>query len=178
MTPEDWLAKDYELKVKYLTDEFQRMWTRFNFFLTLESALIGGKFVFGDGHLSRELGFVGAGLSAIWYIFGAEDRYLVRIYRKHVEDAHHRLMAVMNKGNPSLSESYVGETDRTALELREQDRKAPARKRFVERISGWRLDAISTTRLASLFPLLTLLVWVAVIAFCSTGVGLQSPPRR
>ena len=33
------LTKDYELKVRYLSDQFTRMWTRFNYFLVLESAL-------------------------------------------------------------------------------------------------------------------------------------------
>ena len=33
------LEKDYDLKVRYLSDQFSRMWTRFNFFLVLESGL-------------------------------------------------------------------------------------------------------------------------------------------
>ncbi len=33
------LQKDYDLKIKYLSDHFSRMWTRFNFFLVLESGL-------------------------------------------------------------------------------------------------------------------------------------------
>jgi len=40
----DFLLRDYELNVCYLSVHFQRMWTRFNFFVTIESALIGGKF--------------------------------------------------------------------------------------------------------------------------------------
>ena len=35
------LVKDYELKVRYLTDHFSRMWTRFNYFVTIQTALLG-----------------------------------------------------------------------------------------------------------------------------------------
>lgn len=33
------LLKDYGFKIKYVSDHFSRMWTRFNFFLALESGL-------------------------------------------------------------------------------------------------------------------------------------------
>jgi len=37
---EDWRGELYDaLKAQYLTNHFTRMWTRFNFFLTIESAL-------------------------------------------------------------------------------------------------------------------------------------------
>src|SRR5260221_1758717 len=91
MNADDFLARDYELKVRYLTDHFQRMWTRFNFFVTIESALVGGKFILGAGKLTAGLAVVGVVLSLIWYIFGAEDRFLVRVYRKQVEDAARKL---------------------------------------------------------------------------------------
>ena len=38
-TPDALLSKDYELKVRYLTDHFSRLWTRFNYFVTIQSAL-------------------------------------------------------------------------------------------------------------------------------------------
>lgn len=60
MPPKDFLIKDYELKIKYLTDHFSRMWTRFNYFIGIESALIGGKLIFGGGKLSREVAYRGA----------------------------------------------------------------------------------------------------------------------
>jgi hypothetical protein len=87
LPPKDFLANDYELKVRYLTDHFGRMWTRFNYFVSIESALIGGKLIFGNGKLSPEVAIVGAIVSLIWYVMGAEDRFLVRVYRKHVKDA-------------------------------------------------------------------------------------------
>jgi len=49
LPPKDFLIKDYELKIGYLTQHFSRMWTRFNYFVGIESALVGGKLIFGNG---------------------------------------------------------------------------------------------------------------------------------
>jgi hypothetical protein len=48
----DFALKDYELKIAYLTAHFQRVWTRFNYFVVIEAALIGGKTIFGDKAIS------------------------------------------------------------------------------------------------------------------------------
>src|SRR5688572_10550701 len=83
----DFAQKDYELKVQYLTNQFQRMWTRFNYFVLIEAALIGGKTIFGDKAISvAGLGF-GLALSLVWYVMGAEDRFLVQVYRDQVKEA-------------------------------------------------------------------------------------------
>src|SRR5262249_2535322 len=37
LPPKDFLVKDYELKTGYLTQHFGRMWTRFNYFVGIES---------------------------------------------------------------------------------------------------------------------------------------------
>jgi hypothetical protein len=83
MTTQDFLVKDYELKIRYLSDHFSRMWNRFNYFVAIESALISGKFVLGNGKLTQGVAIVGTVLALVWYIMGAEDRYLVLVYRTH-----------------------------------------------------------------------------------------------
>ena len=80
----DILQADYKLKVDYLTAHLGRMWTRFNFFLAINSALFGyslGK----DNALYMGL-LVGFGLffSLLWYYFAATDNYLVSAYRSQV----------------------------------------------------------------------------------------------
>lgn len=84
----NFLLRDYELKVTYLTNHFQRMWTRFNFFVTIKSALVGGKVLLikSDGP-SVELALTGAALSFVWYVMGSQDRYLVRLYRDQARRA-------------------------------------------------------------------------------------------
>lgn len=76
------LLKNYELKINYLTNHLSRMWMRFNFFVTIESALLGSRFLIGNGKLTPQVAGLGAALSFIWYLFGAEDRYLALIYRQ------------------------------------------------------------------------------------------------
>src|SRR3989442_5547069 len=86
----DFAQKDYELKVQYLTNHFQRMWTRFNYFVVIHAALIGGKTIFGN-EKNEKISIAGLcfglGLSLLWYVMGAEDRSLVVKYRTQVEKA-------------------------------------------------------------------------------------------
>jgi len=143
-TAEPFLVKDYELKVQYLTNHLSRMWTRFNYFVTIESALLGGKVAFGDGKLSPQLVVLGFFVSVIWYVMGAEDRYLVKVYREHVRAAAERLASVQWK-EPSAY-THVGEIELTSRAVSMD-------------VAGWRLRPVSTTRLAALIPLGAGLMW-------------------
>jgi hypothetical protein len=145
----DFLVKDYEMKVRYLCDHFARMWNRFNYFVAIESGLAGGKFLLGDGKMSAGVAFLGMVLSFIWYVMGAEDRYLVRVYRKQVADAGALVASSLCNGE--------GEEYRYVGEIRESS------KGIAPELSGWRLEAVSTTKLASLVPLLLTLAWTAVL---------------
>jgi hypothetical protein len=146
----DLALKDYELKVAYLTAHFQRMWTRFNYFVVIEAALIGGRTVFGDATLGVPGLAFGACLSFIWYVMGAEDRYLVQVYRGHVNEA----AALLDEGL-----------------LRSRQRRfrpvgdlSGAGQRVAGSISGWRIEALSTTRLAALIPLAVTIAWLGMLA--------------
>lgn len=149
LPPKDFLIKDYELKIKYLTDHFSRMWTWFNYFVGIESALAGGKLVFGGGKLSPEVAIVGAMVSVIWYIMGAEDRFLVCVYRDHVKNAAD-LVVKSVWGDTLPPYCHVGEVKESSKSLHWE-------------LSGWRLEPISTTRLAALISLLVLIAWLGVL---------------
>jgi hypothetical protein len=149
MTTQDFLVKDYELKIRYLSDHFSRMWNRFNYFVAIESALISGKFVLGNGKMTQGVAIVGAVLALVWYIMGAEDRYLVLVYRKQVEDAGKLIERSIWEDN-NTSYHYVGEIENTS-------------KALSASVSGWRLKAMSTTKLAALIPLLLTLTWIGVL---------------
>jgi hypothetical protein len=150
LPPIDFLIKDYDLKVTYLTQHFGRMWTRFNYFVSIESALVGGKLIFGGGKLSREVAIVGAAVSLIWYVMGAEDRFLVRVYRdEHVKNAAD-LVAKKLWGTTQPPYRHVGEVKESARALGQE-------------LSGWRWERISTTRLAALIPLLVLVAWLFLL---------------
>jgi hypothetical protein len=79
---------------------------------------------------------------------GAEDRYLVQVYRKQIKDAGDRVAQSLLKEK----ESYcpVGDIEQT-------------QKNVPMRITGWRLETISTTKLAALIPLLLTLTWLGAL---------------
>jgi len=149
----DFLAKDYAMKVDYLTQHFSRMWTRFNFFIALETAISGAYFhlLEGKDQGNRELALVaGVGLisSLLWYICGAEDRYLVEVYRTQVKHAGDS--AAKTLGLPNYV--CVGETG------------LPLNQKWYAYFYQWRVKAITTTKLAAWFPLLVCLYWVFLFA--------------
>jgi hypothetical protein len=149
----EFMQKDYELKARYLSDHFSRMWTRFNFFLVLESGLSAGLWLWmrETGSLPLPgvgLALVGLASTAVWYAFGAQDRYLVVVYRSQVRQAGRELAQRLGL----TSYVPIGDTEQAAVE------QGPEQ---------WRLRAISTTRLAAWFPLLVLAYWLVIF-----GVGL------
>src|SRR5437762_2273906 len=82
----DFLIADYWEKVHYLKDHFTRLWNRFNYFLTIQSALFGAT-VLSPEKYRWWVPIFAALVCALWYIFGAQDRYLVALYRKEIEHA-------------------------------------------------------------------------------------------
>jgi hypothetical protein len=84
MDRNDFLVRDYEIKASYLSSHIQRMMTRFNFFVTLESALLGGPFLLNAGQASAQLALFGAVLSVIWWCVGLEDMRLLGKYKWRV----------------------------------------------------------------------------------------------
>jgi hypothetical protein len=150
LPPREFLLNDYELKVEYLTEHFGRMWTRFNYFVGIESALVGGNLIFGDGKLSPQIAIVGVVVSLIWYVMGAEDRFLVRVYRGHVKDAADLIAETMWNAAAHGPYRHVGEVEESSRTLKCE-------------LSGWRVEAISTTRLAAWIPLVVLLTWLGLL---------------
>jgi hypothetical protein len=149
----EFLVKDYELKVQYLTNHFGRMWTRFNYFVVIQAALIGGKTIFGDSRMYMPGMWFGLALSLVWYIIGAEDRFLVQQYRDQVEEA----AAQISQEFLISSYRYVGDPKGA------NDMFKSPRRGWMDHITAWRWEPISTTRLASLLPLTVSLVWLGVL---------------
>jgi hypothetical protein len=157
-----WL-EDYKFRVQYLVDQFSRMWARFNFFLTIESAAFGA-FFFAQDRLTtpKQVPLYGFLLSIVWYIFGAEDRYLVSLYREQILQAATKIRAL----DPSLQDyAIVGDTTVSLKDIRRRNDTMPNYKTlglWLDRISAWRSSYISITRLAALLPLVLAVVWVLI----------------
>lgn len=161
MDVDQFLLEDLKLKVDFLNAHFQRMWTRFNFFITIESVLVGFLFSSGTNGLSDKaiyFAYVEALLSVVWWVFGAQDRYLVRHYRAQVKDVAGRIATTDAK----LSYYRYHYVSATAEEL-EKDPEAPKQKKRWNPLE-WRNEFLSITRLAALFPLVILFLWLLVIA--------------
>lgn len=147
MGREDFLLKDYELKARYLTDHFSRMWVRFNFFLTIESALV--VLSFQKSEQVKWLSCLGGVLALVWFHFGRTDNFLADFYRNQVGIAFDLLSNLKgwteeNRKPPELL--FVGnvkddESIRQTL------------------LSGrWR--RLSATELAAFLPLVYFVTWI------------------
>src|SRR5437763_10290349 len=66
VTPEDFALEDYKQKSSYLSAHFTRMWTRFNYFVAIETALAGGRFLIPNNVSSRALAIAGVLISAVF----------------------------------------------------------------------------------------------------------------
>jgi hypothetical protein len=149
----DFFLKDYELKTRYISDHLQRMWTRFNFFITIQSALISGKFLFQSSTPNSELIYAGLILSAVWYVFGAQDRFLVDVYRTQAQDAGNSAHDKTQSGQSYLP---IGAINTTAQTVRQK-------QTLWDRVTGWRWEPISITRLAALVPILVFILWLVLL---------------
>lgn len=145
----DFALRDYELKITYLSNHFQRMWTRFNYFVVVEAALLGGRTIFGDKQLTVWGIAFGLGLSLIWYVMGAQDRYLVQVYRRQIEDA----ADLIFDGLATVSSRRIAAVGQVP----------DPRHHIRGSIHAWRLDPISTTKLAALIPLVVTAAWAVML---------------
>lgn len=153
MTSEDFIIEDYKLALDYLKSHFDRLWTRFNFFLTIEVGLFGflGWLVFEKNNpdASRVPAILGMAVSALWYVFAAEDRALVDSYRERVERAAKRIAAAW----PSEFGSYATDYIAAAQGDRGSIRKSP---------TSWYRRGSSITQLPVLASILLLILWLAL----------------
>lgn len=151
MKREDFLLKDYELKIRYLTDHFSRMWTRFNFFLTIESGLVGLSFHKDYCSYARTLCFLGGILALVWFHFGRTDNFLADYYRTQVGVSFDLLNSLNgwieeNQKTPVLL--FVGKVN----EVDDSSGHSLLRGRWKK---------LSATELAAFLPLVYLGIWAA-----------------
>ena len=168
----NFFMEDYKLKISYLNDQFSRMWTRFNFFLTIESGLVAGQVfakkadVFNITDIHWALVFI----SLLWYVFGAQDKYLVDNYRDQVEDAFDRLKAITNNEFHPINHDipYVGQVRMKDFKANRKIKKQEKDKDIgadFSSLAAWRFREFSITHLAAYVPFLLILLWTAVLLF-------------
>ena len=166
MKNETFLLEDYKLKAAYLTQHFSRMWTRFNFFLAIQSALFVLSLDKDILNISTYVGLLsvaGMILSVAWYYFGAVDNYLVEVYRGQIGLAYHLLQKTL--GESGLEElaseeelktySYVGDVMDKYFNLDTEEVMDIEQNRWQRRVRS-----ISATELAVVFPAGFFVLWL------------------
>ncbi|HKU76266.1 MAG TPA: hypothetical protein VJR02_20315 [Pyrinomonadaceae bacterium] len=161
----EFLLADYQLKARYLTDHFSRMWTRFNFFLTIESALLGISFHKDYSTHSVFISLTGLALSVAWYYFGITDNYLVDVYRKQTGQVYYLLMRIAEPSLPGITTedqfrvfSYVGDVKNQYFDCDEKIKDI--KRNFFQT----RYEKFSVTELAVAFPVIFLIIWLVRIS--------------
>jgi hypothetical protein len=153
----DILFEDYKLKLTYLTAQYDRMWTRFNFFLGTELAIFGflGYLTFDVKLPTRLPIFVGLAVSALWYIIGAQDHALVEEYRKRTA----RTAGVLSRhvdGRPGYGALHPAAVVRS----------------HCRGLLSWYWRPISITRLPAAIGIALFVVWLSFL-FCWPGFALR-----
>jgi hypothetical protein len=150
------------------------MWTRFNFFLTINAALFG--FSFNSSYRNNEIYLVwaGIGFSMLWFYFGAVDKYLVSLYRPHVEHVFHLIREDFAARAPSSPADvtaaderearfgvlgFVGDTGQRCYYGWDQERTQLGNRMVRFSLWGFRWSRLSATDLAAFFPFMFLIVW-------------------
>lgn len=91
LLPEDYVRNEYQQRVTYLKDHLTRMWTRFNFFLTINTGLLAVAFNLTAPGPLLLAGVFGLIMCLWWNHFAATDNYLVAVYRSQIAHAHYLL---------------------------------------------------------------------------------------
>ena len=155
MNINEFQVEDYKLKLDYLKSQFDRMWQRFNYFLTIEVALFGafGWLAFESEKYNPKAmlltALLGLAVSGLWYVIGAQDRALVEFYRANVDDA----------------------AERIATEYK--DRHVAVEMKSVRNsVTSWYWEKISMTRMPAVVSLMLIVIWLALLLY---GLSLCKP---
>jgi len=153
MSKDDLVVEDSRLGVEYLKSQYDRLWQRFNYFLTVEMALFGyfGWLAFEKGRFSsaRLPALLGIFVSLIWYATAAEDQALVKAYRDRVTDAAREVAKQLTLNTDDYIRRHVG---------------AEVPSHFNSFLS-WYWRPISVTRLPVWIALIHLLIWTVLATF-------------
>ncbi len=150
MLADDFAIQDFNQALDYLKAQFDRLWQRFSFFLTVQMALFGflGWLVFDRGKISAlPVGcMLGLFISVLWYVVSAQDRALVDAYRDRTKWAAGRIAAIDALKVRDYGANFIGYA---------------AESRFNSPLS-WYWHPISITRLPVWISLVLSGAWLAL----------------
>jgi hypothetical protein len=153
------LLRNYELHVRYLSDHFSRMWTRFNFFLTINSALFGFSFNSSYAHNVTYISWAGIVFSLVWFYFGGVDNRLVDIYREHVKTSFDTIKKALQTSPVESADGSAAQKNAVLKELRFAGSTEPLPS-MEKRLWSFRWEHASATDLATILPIVFALAWM------------------
>jgi hypothetical protein len=160
--PQDILTEDFKQQCTNLQNQYTRMHGRMQLITGLNTALLpalGALAVAADrddvGHdwlvLVPAAGLL---LSLIGYVAGANDRYLVELYRKQLAWTAKTLLKVANPKAKYEEWAHVGRDPTDVGGIFEKPKYS-----FI----SWHLDPVSVTRLPALLSLVFFFVWLVLL---------------
>ena len=131
----------YEVRMTALSEYSDRVWNRFNWFLTLQLAILGFFFTQIDKLVShpfvaKGVPVVGVVVAVLWALMGAEDYFSMRKHGKRTTEVELR-----------VKESFL---------RKGFDFEIAVRKSFINFGQTW---------LLFLFPLVVVFLWVGILAW-------------
>lgn len=147
------LERDYDRKNEQLHRHLSSLWVRFNFFITFQGILVGSRLISLGGDtkkdFSYEIAILGFIVSVVWYMFAANDRYLVKLYRTHLDNSYQRMIAFLNSDKVKFD--YLNNSEYVIQVAPDQA--------VSMNIFGWRLKKIGLTDYATMTPIVMAIFW-------------------
>lgn len=148
--------QDCEIIIEYyrtLREHFitqgNRMWTRFNYFLTIETAIIGiyltKTTIISVSWPGNGIIFLGIFWTILWFIIGAQDLWFYKQYQKRREE---------------FEKKYIGH-NLEGWDIIENHYNVPCVKTLV----CFKIPKCGVATFASLCPLLLLIGWIFIWVF-------------
>lgn len=153
---------DYKLWIDYRAAHSDRMWTRFNYFLTIEAALVAFFTISNTTAFvqrARWAALAEVVISLMWVLVGARDAYLWKVINNGVKRSARRLRELPGVSLPNYLPVGV-------YKLEDPDHNA-----LLGRLLGTHRSNLTVTSMAVRLPLLATLCWsfVAGILFAESG---------
>ena len=147
----EFLIEDYKVKANHIEGQYVRMWSRFNYFLTIQAGLFLLLFTkLLDPQISKSsiiITPIGIIWCVIWYMFGAQDRYHAATQRKNIEHTSGQIHALLGLSH----QHYVGQT----TDLMEYN--------IPMTFYQWRIEILSISKLVAICPIFVIIIWILIL---------------
>jgi hypothetical protein len=172
------LTEDFRQQCTNLQNQYTRMHGRMQLITGLNTTLLPALGALAVGASRDDVGYgwlllllfpaAGMLLSAIGYVAGANDRYLVELYREQLARAAKYLLASTEVANPEIAYKTWAHAGRDPREVSKSVEKPRSS------LTSWRWDPVSVTRLPALLSLVFFFIWLLMALILLVIAFLQN----